>query len=121
VLEELRRRTARSGLDVILIDVWEGADAPIEAQRYRDMWGIGGTVLMDESATYARELGVRGVPTNVIVDDEGIVRAVGGTSAAELQAALAPLHPEAAALLDSHVVERVSAQQGKRHGPLVGP
>jgi hypothetical protein len=119
VLEDLRRRTARSGLDVILIDVWEGSGAPAEAERYRAMWGIEGTVLLDESAAYARALGVRGVPTNVVVDPRGIVRAVGASSPAELRAALAPLHPEAAALLDTHVAGRVSSEQGHAHGPLV--
>jgi hypothetical protein len=41
------------------------------------MWGLDGTVLLDETAEYARALGVRGVPTNLVVDADGTVRAFG--------------------------------------------
>lgn len=83
------------------------------------MWGIEGTVLLDESAAYARSLGIRGVPTNVIVDARGIVRAVGISSPTELRAALAPLHAPAAALLEEHLAGRgSSAEQGHARGPL---
>jgi hypothetical protein len=84
VLEALRRRAGRFGLDIILVDVWEGAEAAVEARRYCDMWGIEATVLLDETAAYARMLGVRGVPTDVFVDERGIVRAVGAAGAQEL-------------------------------------
>lgn len=84
MLESLRRRASRFGLDVVLVDVWEGSGAQEEAARYCQMWGIEGTVLLDETATYARQLGVRGVPTNVFVDEKGIVRHVGATTPAEL-------------------------------------
>jgi hypothetical protein len=84
VLEALRRRAGRFGLDVILVDVWEGAGAAVEARRYCEMWGIEATVLLDETAAYARMLGVRGVPTDVFVDERGMVRAVGAAGAQEL-------------------------------------
>lgn len=99
MLEALRRRSARSGPDVILVDVWEGDAARAEAARYRDMWGIEGTVLLDEDASYIRSLGVRGIPTNIVVDAGGVVRAVGASTPAQLADALRPLAPQAAELL----------------------
>jgi hypothetical protein len=87
LLEELRRREAdRSGLDVILIDVWEGSDGRARAQEYCELWDIAGTVLLDEAGEYARLLGVRGVPTNVLVDSSGTVRAFGAGNPDELEA-----------------------------------
>lgn len=62
---------------MILIDVWEGNDARQRAQQYCELWGIEGTVLLDEAGAYAKRLGVRGVPTNVLVDSTGTVRAIG--------------------------------------------
>ena len=87
MLEELRRREAdRSGLDVILIDVWEGNEAQRRAQDYCELWGIDGTVLLDKKGAYATLLGVRGVPTNVLVDSTGAVRALGASNPEELHA-----------------------------------
>ena len=92
MLEALRRREAgRSGLEVILINVWEGTDPQAEAQRYCELWDIEGTVLLDETAEYARRLGLRGVPTNVLVDAKGVVREVGASTSASLEAAVARL------------------------------
>ena len=52
------------------------------------MWGLEGTVLLDESAEYARSLGVRGVPTNLVVDADGTVRAFGVSRLDELHRAI---------------------------------
>lgn len=52
------------------------------------MWGLKGTVLLDETAEYARALGVRGVPTNLVVDEAGIVRALGVSRLDELERAI---------------------------------
>jgi hypothetical protein len=83
----LRHREAdRSGLDVILIDLWEGGDSRQRAQDYCGRWGIEGTVLLDEAGAYAGLLGVRGVPTNVLVDSTGTVRAFGLGNPDELHA-----------------------------------
>jgi hypothetical protein len=71
---------------VILIDVWEGGDAVRRVQDYCELWGVDGTVLLDESGAYAELLGVRGVPTNVLVDSTGVVRAVGAGNPDELDA-----------------------------------
>jgi hypothetical protein len=101
VLEALRRRADRFGLDIILVDVWEGADSAVEARRYCEMWGIEATVLLDETAAYARTLGVRGVPTDVFVDERGLVRAVGATGAEELLRQAEQLAPGLADALDA--------------------
>ena len=93
MVESLRRRAGRFGLDVVLVNIWEGAGAAEEAAGYCQRWGIEGTVLLDETAAFARALGVRGVPTNVFVDDEGVVRAVGATTSNELLAEAARLEP----------------------------
>ena len=52
------------------------------------MWGLEGTVLLDETAEYARWLGVRGVPTNLVVDADGTVRAFGVSRLDELHRAI---------------------------------
>ncbi|MDE3191691.1 MAG: redoxin domain-containing protein [Acidobacteriota bacterium] len=82
------RERDRSGLDVIHIDIWEGTDPKPEVERFVEMWGLKGTVLLDETAEYARALGVRGVPTNLVVDEAGIVRALGVSRLDELERAI---------------------------------
>ncbi len=62
---------------MILIDVWEGNEARKRAQDYCELWGVEGPVLLDEAGEYAKLLGVRGVPTNVLVDSTGTIRAFG--------------------------------------------
>lgn len=84
----MRRRTVRSGLDIICINVWENAAARSEARHFVDVWQVEGTVLLDETGEYATRLGIRGVPTNVLVDEHGVVRAVGLTAPADLNAAV---------------------------------
>jgi predicted DsbA family dithiol-disulfide isomerase len=105
---------------VILVDVWEGAGAREEARRYRDLWRIGATILLDEDAAYARRLGIRGVPTNVVVDARGIVRAVGASMLEELHEALAPLDPDAARLLDGKLRRRTNEEWWRGRGPIEG-
>jgi hypothetical protein len=91
VLEQLRLRTARFGLDVIMINVWENTDPREEAANFAAVWDIGATVLLDGTGEYAARLGITGVPTNVLVDEHGVVRAVGDTTPAELHAAVREL------------------------------
>jgi hypothetical protein len=83
-----QREESRSGLDVILVDVYEGTDPRPEVERFRDLWGIKGTILFDESLEYARSLGVRGVPTNILVDSDGTVVGYGLVEPGELYAAV---------------------------------
>jgi predicted DsbA family dithiol-disulfide isomerase len=52
------------------------------------MWGLKGTVLLDETGEYAHSLGVRGVPTNIVVDADGTVRAFGVSRLDELHRAI---------------------------------
>ena len=59
------REEARSGVEIVLVDIWEGTEPRPEVERFCEMWGIKGPILLDPGATLARELGVRGVPTNV--------------------------------------------------------
>jgi hypothetical protein len=73
---------------VIHIDIWEGSDPKPEVERFCEMWGLEGTVLLDETGDYARSLGVRGVPTNLVVDADGTVRAFGVSRLDELDRAI---------------------------------
>lgn len=73
--------------------MWEGTDAAAQAAGYCARWSLEGTVLLDETADYARSLGVRGVPTNVFVDQTGIVRTVGASTFDDLLAAACQLEP----------------------------
>jgi hypothetical protein len=73
---------------VILIDVYEGTDPKPEVERFCEMWGVKGTILLDETAEYARSLGVRGVPTNVLVDSDGTIVGFGLVELGELYAAV---------------------------------
>ena len=82
------RERDRSDLDVIHIDIWEGTDPAPEVERFVEMWGLKGTVLLDQTGGYARSLGVRCVPTNIVVDYGGIVRAFGVTRLDELHSAI---------------------------------
>jgi hypothetical protein len=86
-----RREESRSGLDVVLIDIWEGTDPRPEVERFCELWGIDGPILVDENAEYARSLGIRGVPTNLLVDGDGIVRGFGLVRLDELEEAVAEL------------------------------
>ena len=73
---------------MIHIDIWEGSDPKPEVERFRELWGLEGTVLLDETGDYARSLGVRGVPTNLVVDADGTVRAFGVSRLDELHGAI---------------------------------
>ncbi|MCO5972992.1 hypothetical protein NDW01_31790 [Actinoallomurus sp. WRP6H-15] len=75
-------------MEIISINVWESRDAGREARHFAEVWNIRGTILLDETGAYAARLGIRGVPTNVLVDEHGVVRAVGVTAPADLDAAV---------------------------------
>lgn len=68
-----------------MINVWEGVGSHSEAAAFCQLWGIDGTVLVDEPGDYAALLGIRGVPCNVFVDADGTVTGVGGVSPDELE------------------------------------
>jgi hypothetical protein len=73
---------------VILVDIWEGTDPKPDVDRFCEMWGVDSTILLDETAEYAAALGIRGVPTNVLVDADGTIVDVGLVRLDELEAAI---------------------------------
>jgi hypothetical protein len=77
---------------VILVDIWEGTEPRPEVERFCAMWGIKGPILLDPSGELAGTLGVRGVPTNVVVDADGTVRAFGAARLDELETAIDDLY-----------------------------
>ncbi|MGH9129993.1 MAG: TlpA family protein disulfide reductase [Acidimicrobiales bacterium] len=60
--------------------------AHTEAEQFCQIWGVSGPVLVDETGDYAALLGIRGVPTNVFVDLDGTVTAVGAVTPEKLEA-----------------------------------
>lgn len=76
--------------------MWEGANAFREAESYCDLWGVSGTVLVDEGGELPAQLGIRGVPTNVGIDGDGTVVFVGASKPDALEDAVQQLlGPEA--------------------------
>lgn len=73
------------------MDVWEGTGAFTEARTFCELWGVGGTVLVDEAGELVEQLRIRGVPTNILVDADGTVTAVGASTPRELEAAVREL------------------------------
>jgi len=76
---------------VVLVDIWEGTEPRPEVERFCEMWGIKGPILLDPGGELAKTLGVRGVPTNVVVDSDGTIRAFGAARLDELEDAIAQL------------------------------
>ena len=77
---------------MILVDIWEGTEPRPEVERFCEMWGIKGPILLDPDLKLAGRLGVRGVPTNVVVDSDGTVREFGAARLDELERAIEDLH-----------------------------
>jgi hypothetical protein len=94
-MEDLRRRASRFGLDVIMVNVWEHFDAALEARQFADIYGVEGTVLLDETGALVKSAGIRGVPFNLLVDEGGVVRAAGFTDPAALERTVARFVPGA--------------------------
>ena len=76
---------------MVLVDIWEGTEPRPEVERFCDMWGIKGPILLDPDLELANTLGVRGVPTNVVVDSDGTVQAFGAARLDELERAIEDL------------------------------
>ena len=86
------------------MNVWEGVNAYKEARTFCELWGVNGVVLVDEEGELVEQLGVRGVPTNILVDEDGTITCVGASTPRELEEAVqgllgpdCPLEPPAAA------------------------
>jgi hypothetical protein len=86
------REGSRSGLEIVLVDIWEGTEPRPEVERFCEMWGIKGPILLDPEFELAGALGVRGVPTNVVVDSDGTIRAFGAARLEELEQAIDELY-----------------------------
>ncbi len=89
---------------MILLNVWEGVDPFTEARQFCELWGVDGPVLVDVHGAFTDQLGIRGVPTNILVDEDGTVTCVGASTPQALEAAVrrllgpdAPLEPAAGA------------------------
>lgn len=68
-----------------MVNIWEGVGAAAEARQFAAVWGLEGTILLDEAGGYAAGLGVHGVPFNLAVDATGLVRAAGASTPGELR------------------------------------
>ena len=79
----------------MLVDIWEGTEPRPEVARFCEMWGIKGPILLDPGAELATALGVHGVPTNVVVDADGRIRAFGASRLEELEQAIDELYDRA--------------------------
>ena len=74
-----------------MVNVWESVEPATEARNFCNIYGVDGTVLVDETGEYAAALGIRGVPMNVFVDSDGTVCEVGATTPDELREAITRL------------------------------
>jgi hypothetical protein len=75
-------------LEIVMVNVWEHVNARDEAIGFMKRFNIAGPVLVDAQGDYINELGLRGVPHNIIVDKKGIVKAVGTTTPDEVRGTL---------------------------------
>jgi hypothetical protein len=114
-MEDLRRRTGRSGLEIVSVNIWEGTGAYAEARGFCELWGIEGTVLVDERGELAELLGIRGVPASVFVDSDGTVTAAGAATPAELVAATRRLLGQSA---PASLAELEKQDPGKPEGDI---
>lgn len=74
-----------------MVNVWEHVNARDEAIHFCKIHNVQGTVLLDAQADYISQLGLRGVPINVVVNKKGIVQAVGTTTPDEVKKTLTKL------------------------------
>ena len=114
------------------MNLWEGVDARAEALQFADLWGIEGTILLDEQAELAARLEIRGVPTNVLVDADGTVTEVGAATPDQLELATrrllgpgAPMDPPTSRDWhwgrDPEEIERDIALRSSRARPEASP
>jgi predicted DsbA family dithiol-disulfide isomerase len=73
---------------VVLVDIWEGTDPRPEVERFRELWGLEATILIDDTGAFAHELDIRGVPTNVLVDADGTIAEIGASELDALERAV---------------------------------
>lgn len=86
VREETRKRNV--DLDIVMVNVWEHVGSRDEALHFCKIHNINGTVLIDTDNKYVNQLGITGVPFNLVVDKKGIIRAAGMTTPDEVKSTL---------------------------------
>ena len=69
-LKEIFANYGKKGLVMVNIDIQESQD---KVSRFADRYKLTYPVLLDEKAEVARSYGVRGIPTLVLVDKEGMI------------------------------------------------
>jgi len=74
-----------------MVNVWEHVNSRDEALHFCKIHNIQGPVLIDTDDRYIHQLGLRGVPMNIVVDKKGLVRSVGTTTPDEVKATLTRL------------------------------
>ena len=92
LLEEVRKRAEKYGLEIVMVNVWEHVDPRQEALHFCKIHNIQGRrSCSTRPASTSRKLGIRGVPAQRRGRQEGIVRAVGVTTPDEVRATLTKL------------------------------
>ena len=94
VLRELYARHRDDGLEVIGVSVQESSADDV--RRYVDAYGIGYPIVADLTGSIFRAWRVYGLPTQFILDRDGLIRAVvqGPVDAATAESLIAPLLAE---------------------------
>jgi len=69
-LKDIYARYAEKGLIMVNIDIQESRD---KVSRYVDKYELPYRVLLDENGDVAKTYGIRGVPTLILLDEEGMI------------------------------------------------
>ena len=69
-LKDIYARYAKKGLIMVNIDIQESRD---KVSRYADKYELPYRVLLDENGDLAQTYGIRGVPTLILLDEEGMI------------------------------------------------
>ena len=69
-LKDIYARYAEKGLIMVNIDIQESRD---KVSRYADKYELPYRVLLDENGDVAKTYGIRGVPTLILLDEEGMI------------------------------------------------
>jgi len=69
-LKDIYAQYAKKGLIMINIDIQESRD---KVSRYADKYELPYRVLLDEKGDVAKTYGIRGVPTLILLDKEGMI------------------------------------------------
>lgn len=74
LLKKIHSLYSEKGVEILSVDIGE-SDFAVE--RFKNEEGIPYRILLDRQAFVARIYGVMGVPTDIIIDKEGVVRYYG--------------------------------------------